>query len=164
MSGTVRGKAVLVGLLAMTLLVGCGGNTPQVPVPVFDNDPVPFPAELMGSLERSLAPSTLQATNLISPPISANKALQVAGATLLEELDGNKVPAQDPSVPDGLVRRMLIDAGRLHRPPTSVWVVGYRWHAGFNCHDPNGGPGPCPVTSFFFIDDQSGELIYEVSN
>jgi hypothetical protein len=76
----------------------------------------------------------------------------------IDALSGNRVPAQDASAPDGLVRRLFIDQGR---PPTSVWVVAYRWDAGFNCHNPNGGPGPCDTTSFYFIDDRTGEMIYD---
>ena len=158
----MRAGAVLLVelLLAVTFVAGCGANLPRVPVAPFGNDPVPLPADLKARLEQVIQPSALQAADGTSPAISANRALEIAGKMLLDELSGNKVPAQDVSVPDGLVRRLYIERGPDARPPTTVWVVAYRWDAGFNCLDPNGGPGPCATTSFYVIDDRTGDLIY----
>ena len=147
-------------LLAMTLLAACDANIPAV-LPRVGNAPVPLPADLESMLVEVIGPSTLQAADGTSPPISASEAVAIAGKALLEQLAGNNVPAQDTAAPDGLVRAIFIDRGpRNRRPPTSAWVVAYRWDAGFDCHDPSGGPGPCPATSFYFIDDRTGELFY----
>ena len=160
-SRAVRSRAVLLAelLLAMTLVVACGTDLPHVPLAPLGNDPVPLPDDLKILLEASIRPSMLQPADGTSPPISASKALQIAGVALLDQLAANNVPAQDAPAPDGLVRRVFIDRGpRGARPPTSAWVVAYRFN--FNCHDPGGGPGPCAATSFYFVDDRTGEIFY----
>lgn len=144
-------------LLAMTFVGGCGPNLPRVPLAPIGNEPVPLPEDLVEMLEQSIRPGSLQAADGTSPPVSASQALKKAGEGLTDHLSGNNVPLQDASAPDGLVRRLFIDR---ERPPTSVWIVAYRWDAGFNCHDDSGGPGPCDVTSFFLIDDRTGEMVY----
>jgi hypothetical protein len=162
----MRFNAVLLAeLLAVTLVAACDATQPPVPIAPIGNDPVPFSAELEEQLERSLKPRSreLQPVDGTSPRISARAVLEIAGKHLLEELSGNNVPAQDPSAPDGLIRRLYIDRGRGARPPTSVWVVAYRWDAGFNCRTETGGPGPCATRSFYFIDDRTGEMVTSVT-
>lgn len=161
----MRSGAILLAkvLLAITVIGACGANLPPVPGAPFGNDPVPLPADLRAKLDVSIQPNALQAADGTSPAISANEALEMAGKRLLDDLSGNNVPAQDASAPDGLVRRLFIDREPGGRPPTTVWVVAYRWEAGFNCFDPRGGPGPCTATSFYVIDDRTGDLIYGVT-
>lgn len=156
---TTRGMLLTVLCLALVTLAACGSDLPSVPFAV-NNEPVPLPKDLDSILQDSLAGSDvrLDAPDSTVPPISASKALEIAGKTLLEELAGNNVPAQDPSVADGLIRRRFSDPGE--RPPTSVWIVVYRWAAGFNCNSPGGGPGPCDFVSIYFIDDRTGETIF----
>jgi hypothetical protein len=125
-----------------------------------ENDPVPLPADLAAMVEADPGIRLLPADGSV-PQISATKALEIAGRVLLEELDGNRVPRQDPSVPDGLIRRLMTNNSQ---PPTSAWLVAYRWKAGFDCHSEAGGPGACQTTSFYFIDDRTGELLSSFSH
>ena len=157
----MRASAVLLArlLLAMMIVAACDADLPPIPVAPFGNDPVPLPADLRAKLEQSIQPGALQVADGTSPPVSAGKAVEIAGRALLSDLSANDVPAQDVSAPDGLVRRLFIEPG-LGAPPTTVWVVAYRWAAGFNCRNPNGGPGPCATTSFYFVDDRTGEMTY----
>jgi hypothetical protein len=136
--------------LAVMLATGCDAMAPV------GNDPVPLPADLAAMIGPNMGLRLSPADGSV-PQISATKAVAIAGEHLFEELDGNRVPRQDPSVPDGLVRRLMTDGSPQH--PKSVWIVAYRWAAGFDCHSPAGGPGPCESTSFYFIDDRTGELI-----
>ena len=161
----MRARAVLLAelLFALTFVGACGANLPAVPLAPPGNDPVPLPADLRDKLELSIQPSALHPVDGTSPPVSASKALEVAGRVLLADLSGNNVPAQDASAPDGLVRRLYVERAMGQRPPTSVWIVAYRWDAGFNCRGPNGGPGPCATTSFYFVDDRTGDLVYSLT-
>ena len=101
----------------------------------------------------------LEPADQTAPRISADEAREIAGAILVEGLRSNGVPDQDPSVAHGLIRRRLIDPAR---PPASVWIVAFRWIAGFDCPSDSGGPGPCPTASYVVIDDRSGEVITAV--
>ena len=86
------------------------------------------------------------------PRVSAERAVQIAGGLLLEELRGSLVPPQDVTFPEGLIRRVQVTPeGR-----KTSWVVVYRWHAGFDCRN-GSGEGPCVVWSRYIVDDQSGE-------
>ena len=85
------------------------------------------------------------------PPISAQRATEVAGAALLKHLQANSKPPQDVSVPDALLRR------RFDKPQEgirkTVWVVLYRRDcpglSGSSCNDFNS----------YFVDDQTGEIV-----
>src|SRR4029450_6931973 len=101
-SRAVRSRAVLLAelLLAMTLVVACGTDLPHVPLAPLPNAPVPLPDDLKILLEGSIRPSMLQPADGTSPPISASKALQIAGVALLDQLAANNVPAQDAPAPD----------------------------------------------------------------
>ena len=136
--------------LAMTLVAGCGAIGPV------ENDPVPLPADLAAIIEAQMGPRMRPADGSV-PRISATEAVAKAGVQLVGDLKTNSVAAQDPSVPDGLVRRQVVLGPG--KPRTSVWMVVYRWKAGFDCHSGAGGPGSCAQTSFYFIDDRTGELI-----
>ncbi len=148
MAFTMRpGLALILG--GLTLVAACAVFAPA------ENDPVPLPSDLAATIEAQMGPRLRPADGLV-PRISATEAVAKAGAQLVSELKSNSVPAQDPSLPDGLIRRRVI-AGPT-KPLTSVWIVVYRWKAGFDCHSAAGGPGPCEATSFYFIDDRTGEL------
>lgn len=134
--------------LAMTLVAACEAAAPV------DNDPVPLPADLAAIVNARLAIPLRPADGSV-PPISPTKALEIAGVALLRDLDSNKMPRQDPSVPDGLVRRVIVGP----QGPTSAWLVVYRWAAGSDCGSPASGPGRCEATSFYFINDRTGKLI-----
>ena len=144
-------RSLVSGLaLSMALVAAC--ETTAIPA---GNDPVPLSPDLAEMIE---ADSSLRISpaDASAPPISATQAVDVAGNSLLAELNANHVPAQDASVPDGLVRRVMTFGDR---PPVSVWLVAYHWAAGFDCHGNAGGPGPCEATTFYVIDDRTGELI-----
>jgi hypothetical protein len=75
--------------VAMMLVAACNADVPEAS-PRVGNAPVPFPADLVESmLEGMIAPGTLQAADGTSPPISASKAVEIAGKALLEQLAGN---------------------------------------------------------------------------
>ncbi|MFL5686245.1 MAG: hypothetical protein ACJ77D_09355 [Chloroflexota bacterium] len=154
----VRVGVVVLGqlLLATTLLAACGGDL-RVPFAPGGNDPIPLPPDLDVMLRGEVGFALGAADG--TPLVSADKALEVAGMTLREEMEGNNVPANDPPGPLALVRRALVEHHRPDevRPAVNVWVVAYRWK--YDCHDPNGGPGPCPTTSFYFIDDRTGAVV-----
>jgi hypothetical protein len=141
--------ALALTLGGIALVAACAAFAP------IENDPVPLPADLSAIIETQMGPRLRPADGSV-PPISAARALEIASESLLAELKSNSVPAQDTSVPDGLIRRQVI-AGP-GKPLTSVWVVVYRWKAGFDCHNAAGGPGPCKATSFYFVDDRRGEM------
>jgi hypothetical protein len=136
--------------VAMMLVAACDAVAPV------SNDPVPLSDDLAASLDSQLAPA-----DGALPAVSPTKALEIAGKELLAELAGNNVPPQDPSVPNGLIRRVIV--GLDGRPPTSVWIVVYCWAAGFNCLTEAGGPGPCNQTSVYYIDDRTGQVVYSSS-
>jgi hypothetical protein len=144
-------------VLAMTITAACGTELPTVPL-TGTNDPVPLSADLDAILADVLASRDrrLDSADGTPPPITPTGAVQTAGEALLEELRGNNVPPQSTPAPDALVRRVYVDPDK---PPTSVWVVVYVWDAGFDCHDSSGGPGSCSVTSFYFVDDHTGEIV-----
>ena len=141
------GLALILG--GLTLIAACAVFAPV------ENDPLPLPADLAAIIEAQMGPR-LRLADGSEPRISATQAVEKASVELVSELKSNNVPAQDPSVPDGLVRRRVILGPT--KPLTSVWMVVYRWKAGFDCHSAAGGPGPCEATSFYFIDDRTGEL------
>ena len=153
---TTPGMLLTVIFLAQLAVTACGSDLPPVPFAV-NNEPVPLPEDLESILQDMAGNVRFDAPDSTLPPISASKALEIAGKGLLEQLHTNNVPEQDPSIADGLIRRRYFDPGQ--RPPTSVWIVVYRWAAGFNCNGQQGGPGPCDAVSIFFIDDQTGETI-----
>jgi hypothetical protein len=144
-------------VLAISTTAACAAELPAVPL-TGNNDPVPLSADLDAILADVLATRDrrLDAADGTPPPITPTGAVQIAGAAVLEELRGNNVPPQSSSAPDGLVRRVYVDPDK---PPTSVWVVAYVWDAGFDCHHSTGGPGSCSVTSFYFINDHTGEIV-----
>src|SRR5262245_59354851 len=147
--------ALVPGLsFAMALVIACGEIAPV------GNDPVPLSPDLAARLEDSLASRDhrLTAADGAVPRIAPTTALEIAGKELVAEQQGNNVPPQDPSIPSGLVRRMIV--GLDGRPPTSVWVVVYRWAPGFDCHSDAGGPGPCSITSVYYVDDRTGEVVH----
>lgn len=137
----------------MALVAACDASAPVGGAP--GNDPVPLPEDLAALREQDPGIHLMPADESV-PQISPTKAVEIAGKELFGALDANLVPRQDPSVPDALVRR-LVTAGP--EPPRSVWLVAYRWKAGFDCRSPEGGPGPCKAASFFYIDDRTGELV-----
>jgi hypothetical protein len=139
--------------VAMMLVAACDAVAPV------SNDPVPLSDDLATRLDSQLG-HRLTAADGAVPAVSSTKALEIAGKELLAELEGNNVPPQDPSVPTGLIRRVIVG---LDIRPTSVWIVAYRWAAGFNCLTEAGGPGPCSQTSVYYIDDQTGEVVYSSS-
>jgi hypothetical protein len=94
------------------------------------------------------------------PRISAQQATMTAGNAFLQGLRDNNVPAQDVTVPDGLIRRTYVDPSKGFR--ADVWVVFYVSRAGFNCTTESGGPGSCQGWTALFVDDQTGELINSV--
>ena len=143
--------------VAMMLVAACDAVAPA------SNDLVPLSDDLAAIVNSQLSARDrrLSSTEAQVPPIAPTTAVEIAGKELLAELESNRVPAQDPSAPDGLVRRVVVG---LDIRPTSVWVVVYRWAAGFDCRSPLGGPGPCAVISFYLIDDRTGELIHAGSH
>ena len=149
------GIAVLGPLLvATTLVAACEGNL-RAALPLGGNDPIPLPHDL-DLLLRGSGVELADADG--TPLISADKALEIAGKTLREQLEGNNLPANNPPGPLALVRRTYVPRTRLgHDRAINVWVVAYRWK--YDCRNPNGGPGPCPTTEFYFIDDGTGSVV-----
>ena len=121
----------------------------------------PLPADLAALIVNDPGIRLIPADGSV-PQISPTKAVEIAGKARFDDLDGNRVPRQNPSVPDALVRRLMTD--RSLQPPRNVWIVVYRWKAGFDCLSPEGGPGPCKATSFYYIDDRTGEFVLSGSD
>lgn len=140
--------------LAIAFVASCDAIAPVGNVPM-GNDPVPLPADLAALIDDDPGIRLMPADGSV-PQISPTEAVEIAGEALLGDLDGNVVPRQDPSVPDALVRRLMTNGPE---PWRSVWLVAYRWKAGFDCLSTEGGPGPCKATSFYYIDDRTGELV-----
>jgi hypothetical protein len=147
LTARAQGKVAVVLLLA-ALAGGCA--TPAAVA----NDPIPFPDDLataaadwMGGEDR------LEPVDASTPIVSSDGAVKIAGLAL-----GNKLPAQDSATPDVLVRRHYV--GTLGPTNTNIWVVGYRWRAGWDCSDPaRGGPGTCRGAQFIFVDDRTGQVV-----
>ena len=140
--------------LALALVAACDAIAPGGTVPM-GNDPLPLPADLAALIDNDPGIRLMPADGSV-PQISPTKAVEIAGKALFDDLDGNLVPRQDASVPDALVRRLMTNGPE---PWRSVWLVAYRWKAGFDCLTAEGGPGPCRATSFYYIDDRTGELV-----
>jgi hypothetical protein len=95
--------------------------------------------------------------NASTPVISGDQAVGIAGREFLEILRRNRVPEQDVSSPDALVRRHYVSQAS---GAADVWVVAYRWKAGWNCQHPEvHGPGNCQMASFYFVDDRTGKVV-----
>lgn len=148
-------------LLAIGLVAAGGAN--RAPVPIVNNNPVPMPLDLEARLILVLRQSGigLEPADPIAPPISATRATEIAHGDLRLQLRANNVPMQGPWPADGLVRLRYLDPQRAPAP-VNAWFVAYRWKPGVNCES-GGGPGPCPMTSVYIIDDRSGEIIHIVS-
>jgi len=125
--------------LAMSLVAACGAIAPV------GNDPVPMPADLAWIISPG-AVAPLSPGDASVPQISATRAVEIAGKSLLADLETYGDPREDPSVPDGLVRRLV---NSRPAPPRSAWIVAYRWKA---------GGGSFKSGSFYYVDDRTGEL------
>ena len=149
-------------LLVVALIAGACDASPSPPSPVvFPNEPVPLPADLAALAADVMfgGGDRLEPAAPLTPPISPARAVEIAGPELLAILRSNKLPEQDPAAPDALVRRHYV--GSL-TGPADVWVVAYRWKAGWNCQHPEfHGPGNCRMASFYFIDERTGELVQQ---
>jgi hypothetical protein len=170
-SHPVFATRLLIYVVALALLAGAlvgaallAGSQHRLPAPLpqlgVNNDPIPLTPKQSDSLDRNVRGwgYRLETVTSMDPPrISARQATMTAGNAMLKGLKDNSVPAQDVTVPDGLIRRTYVDPSKGVR--ADVWVVLYVWRAGFDCTSESGGPGPCQPWDAYFVDDQTGELI-----
>ena len=156
--------ALIVAVVLAATIAACGSENIQPSAPpavLANNDRIPPPPDLQGELAKLPAAWGFRLdeipTGAPSPRISAEQATEVAGEDFLEELQANRMPPQNVSVPDGLLRRLYVNPEEGIRQ--TVWVVIYRWDRGFNCFSPAGGPGTCEQWTSKFVDDHTGEIV-----
>ena len=146
-------------VIATSIAAGCGRDLPSTPLAQID--PVPMTDDLASQLDRNLSKdgSRLQPPDTTPATVSADRAREIAARDLQQYLAKNDAPALDASHPDGLVRRSLVASSDA---PSNIWVVVYRY--AFDCQGDASGPSPCPATTYYLIDDRTGEIVYRVSN
>ena len=158
--------AALLLALAAGLVAIMSIGTPQPrPLPIGD-DVIPLPADIAIDLPMLVNGWGYRLSDVpsdaASPRISAAEAVDIAGLELLHGLQTNGMPPQDPTRPDGLMRRQILVPET--ETPRVVWVVTYRWKVGFDCSSERGGPGACPHWETHMIDDQTGERVTSFSS
>lgn len=145
--------------LALVLAVVISGCASTSPIGFgSSNDPVPLPDDLARVLADWMSGDRehLDPVGASAPRISPDRAVELAGQALLADLRGIKVADEDVSSPDGLIRRHYVNpsAGLT----ANVWLVVYRHKAGLDCKTLH-APGTCPVVSYMFVDDRSGDVV-----
>jgi hypothetical protein len=156
---------LLAGALVGAALLAGSEHRLRAPLPqlLVNDEPIPLTPKHSESLDRVVRAwgYRLESVTSMDPPrISAQQATMTAGHVFLQGLRDNNIPAQDVTVPDGLIRRTYVDPSKGLR--AEVWVVLYVQRAGFNCTSESGGPGSCRSWTAFFVDDQTGEQINTV--
>lgn len=114
----IAASLLLIVVAGLAAMLSIGAPQPR-PMPV-DNDPIPLPPDLAVDLPGLVNGWGYELSDVppdaASPRISAEQAVDIAGRELLRGLQANGMPAQDPSRPDGLMRRQILveQTGSLH--------------------------------------------------
>ena len=132
--------ALILGQLSLVfaLVAACG------PSAAVGNDPVPMPADLAWITSPGVM-VPLSPGDATVPRISATRAVEIAGDSLLADLETYGAPRQNPSVPDAVLRRLV---NSRPAPLRSAWIVVYRWKEGGEYFKSG---------SFYYVDDRTGE-------
>lgn len=165
----LAGLALLIGLLlGGAVLAGSALREDGPPIAIVDNAPIPPPADMQANLDkmvRGWGYGWREVSPLAPPPrISPEQATRIAGASFLNGLRMNDLPAQDVTVPDGLIRREFTNTLE-GQPPVNVWVVFFEADSGYDCISESGdgsdggGPGSCRLLDAIFVDDKTGAIV-----